>query len=149
MAIDVTAEVRIERPRRTVARFMFDPQNDAIWTNGVIESRPLDPGLLARGKRVERTSKFLGRRFSYVIEVVENEEERFVEMETNEPFEMRVRYELEDDGAATCARIRARGGGTGFFSLAGPLLSRMVRRSIQNDLETLKEYLESGASEPD
>ena len=41
---------------------------------------------------------------------------------------------------------RESGQSRGFFRLAAPLLERMVRRSITNDLETLKEYLEANAS---
>jgi hypothetical protein len=91
---------------------------------------------------VERISSFLGSKLSYLIRVVDADEDHFVEMTTSEPFEMRVRYQLDDDGAATLASIRTRGGGTGFFQLAAPLLGKMVRRSIQKDLQNLKRELE-------
>ena len=145
MSVDVTAAVRIDRPRQEVATFMFDPRNDAIWTTGVVESRPLSEGLLRTGARFERVSKFLGRRFSYLVEVTDHGEGRFVEMRVTEPFPMQIRYELEDDGAGTQARIRTSGEGTGFFRVAAPLLSRMARRSITSDLEHLRDYLESRA----
>jgi hypothetical protein len=66
-----------------------------------------------------------------------------VEMLAREPFEIHVRYELEDrpDGHSM-VRIRTSGGGSGFFRMAAPLLAKMVRRSITNDLENLKAYLE-------
>lgn len=144
MSVDVRAEVRIARPRRDVAAFMFEPANDAIWTTGVVECKPLAPGPLRTGARVERVSKFLGRRFGYLVEVVDHEDERFVLMEVAQPFPMRIRYVLEDDGEhATRARIETSGEAGGFFAIAAPLLSRMVRRSIQNDLENLREYLEA------
>jgi hypothetical protein len=150
MAIDVTAEVLIKRRRDEVAAFMFDPHNDAVWTTGVVEARPLQEGLLETGAKVERVSKFLGRRLEYLIEVTGHSAGEYVEMLTNEPFEMRVRYELEDAGdEETTARIRAAGGGTGFFRLAAPLLGTMVRRSIQNDLENLKAFLDAGGDEGD
>lgn len=145
MAVDVSCEVMIQRPRAEVAGFMFDPRHDAVWTTGVVEAHPKQVGLLATGARVERVSKFLGRRLHYLIEVVDHGPNTFVEMHTAEPFEMRVRYELEDVEAGTRARIRASGEGTGFFRMAAPLLGRMVRRNIQNDLLALKEVLESGA----
>jgi len=40
--------------------------------------------------------------------------------------------------------IHARGDAGGFYRIAAPLLNRMVKRSITNDLETPKEYLEAG-----
>jgi hypothetical protein len=143
MSIDVQAEVEVARPRAEVAAFMFDPRNDAIWTTGVVEVRPEQDGPLRAGVAVERISKFLGRRFGYRIEVTDADSDRFVEMLAREPFEMHVRYELEDGEAGhSTVRIRTSGGGTGFFRMAAPLLAKMVRRSITNDLENLKAYLE-------
>lgn len=143
MSVDVSAEVTIDRSRAEVAAYMFDPANDATWTGGLVDARPFNEGPLVKGSRVERTSKFLGRKFSYLIEVLDAEPDEMVEMHTAQPFEMRVRYELEDKDGGTTARIRCAGGGAGFFKLAGPLLATMVRRSIQNDLEMLKAALES------
>jgi hypothetical protein len=68
-------------------------------------------------------------------------------MRATSPFEIQVRYELEDAEGGTLARIRTRGGGTAFYKLAGPLLSRMVRRSVANDLANLKEYLDARADQ--
>ena len=52
---------------------MFDPANDAAWTSGVVTSRPLTEGRLRPGSRVERTTRFLGREFSYVYYVVDTD----------------------------------------------------------------------------
>ena len=145
MSVDITAEVLIHRARPDVAAYMFDPRHDTTWTGGLVDARPLTDGLLVTGAKVERTSSFLGRRFSYVIEVLDHEPERRVEMLTMEPFEMRITYLLDDaEEGFTRTRIRAAGTGGAFFRMAGPLLARMVKRSIQNDLEMLKETLESG-----
>jgi hypothetical protein len=138
MTIAVREQVLIRRPRREVADFMFDPRNDAIWTSGVLEVRPLAEGHLTPGMRVERIARFLGRRFGYVYEVVSAENGRLVEMTVDNPFPMRIRYELDDAGEATVARILATGDGTGFFRVAGPLLEKMVGRTIRNDLRMLK-----------
>jgi len=146
MSVDVAPETVIFRPRAEVSAFMFEPSNDGLWTTGIVECRPLTEGPLRRGSRVERTSKFLGRKFAYLVEVTDAEDGRFVEMRVTEPFPMHIRYELEDAEGGTRARIRARGEATGFFRVAGPFLSRMVARSIGNDLANLKEYLEARAA---
>lgn len=147
MSIDIQVHVVINRPRAEVAAFMFDPNNDLIWTNGVVEVTPRQEGRLAKGGQVERVSKFLGRRLHYVIDVLDAKDDDYVEMLTTSPFEMRVRYSLEDEPAGTRATIRASGGGTGFYRMAAPLLARMVKRAIQGDLDTLKEYLDGHADE--
>jgi hypothetical protein len=146
MSIDVQTEVLIRRSCAEVAAFMFEPRNDAVWTTGVVECRPLTEGPLRKGSRVERISKFLGRQFGYQYEVVAADGERFVQMHVDEPFPMEIRYELESTPEGTLTRIRAQGDATGFFRLASPLMSRMVRRNITNDLVLLKEHLEARAA---
>ena len=150
MSTDVRVEVTIQRSRAQVAAFMFNPTNDAIWTTGVVDVRPLTEGRLRVGSKVERTSKFLGRQFAYQYEVVEADDDRLVAMRVEQPFPMVIRYELLDasEGAGTRATIHARGNAGGFYRIAAPLLNRMVKRSITNDLESLKEYLEAGVDGP-
>lgn len=143
MGIDVRAEVLIRRPRAEVAAFMFEPTHDAIWTTGVVECRPLTEGRLRTGSRVERVSKFLGRQFSYLFEVIDASGDDYVEMRVNDPFPMQIRYQLDEAPEGTRASIRTQGDATGFFRLAAPFLGRMVRRSIENDLALLREYLEA------
>jgi len=144
MAIDLACETVILRPRDQVARYMFDPANDRAWTKAVVESRALTDGPLRAGSRVERVVKFLGRTFSYLYEVTAAEDGRFVEMRVDKPFPMHVRYELEDAAGGTLARIRTSGDPSGFFRLAAPLMSGMVRRNITRDLAMLKLALEKG-----
>ncbi len=143
MSTDVKVETVIARPRPDVAAVMFDPRNDAAWTTGVVAARPLVEGRLHVGSRVERTVKFLGRRFSYQYEVVAAEGDAFVEMTVAQPFPMHVRYELDDVEGGTRATIRATGEARGFFRVAAPLMNRMVRRNIAADLAKLKEIVET------
>lgn len=146
MGITVQTQVEIRRPRAEVAAFMFDPRNDAIWTTGVVECRPLTDGPLRAGSLVERVARFMGRQFGYQYEVTAADDDGFVEMRVEKPFPMHIRYELEDTSEGTLARIRTQGDPGGFFRLAGPLLGPMVRRNITKDLELLKEHLEARAS---
>lgn len=145
-AVDVAPEVVIRRPRAAVAAYMFDPRNDAEWTANVKEVRPRQEGRLSVGSRVERVVRFLGREFGYEYEVLAAEGDRFVMLRVEQPFPMRVRYELEDEGdGATRARIRATGDPGGFFRIAAPLMRLMVRRSIRRDLGALKRNVEARA----
>lgn len=142
MATDVRVELEIPRTRADVAAYMFDPSHDAAWTSGVVAVNPLTPGRLRVGARVERTVKFLGKRFSYLYEVVDAGDDAFVEMSVAQPFPMQVRYQLDALGAeATRVAIHARGDARGFYRLMSPLLNRMVRRNIRRDLESLARCL--------
>jgi uncharacterized membrane protein len=141
--VDVRAEALIGRPRAEVAAFATDPANEPAWIGGVERSRPLGSGPLGVGSRVERTARFLGRRFDYVNEVVELEPgERLRMRSVSGPFPMDVEYAFADADGGTRAAIRVRGDAGGFFRVAGPLLGAMVRRSIGRDLRRLAELME-------
>jgi hypothetical protein len=143
MSVDVRPEIVIDRPRAEVAAYMFEPRNDAAWTNGVVAVKPLTDGPLRTGSRVERVSRFLGREFGYLVEVVDHADAAFVEMKVEQPFPMTIRYELADDGEGrTRVAIHAKGDATGFFRLAGPIMAPMVKSSIAKDLAALKRRVE-------
>ncbi|MFQ5933174.1 MAG: SRPBCC family protein [Dehalococcoidia bacterium] len=143
MSVDVQAEIVINRPRDDVAGYAMNPGNDPIWISGIIEANPLTELPLSIGTRVKRVARFLGKRMDYTLEVVEYDPRAVMVMRTSYPFEMMVSYEFEERGGSTLARIHVQGEGTGFYRLAAPLLSRMVKRSVAKDLEALKRILES------
>jgi uncharacterized membrane protein len=144
VSTDVVVETEIARPRDEVAAYMFDWRNDTSWIGALTDVQLAGDGAFGVGSRVARTASFLGRRIEYVNEVVELEPGRRLAMRSvRAPFPMTVVYELEDAGARTLVRIRARGDASGFYRVAGPLLSRAVRRGIAGDLERLKRVLEA------
>jgi hypothetical protein len=144
MAVDVTVEQPIARPREEVAGFAMDPRNDRRWIGALSEVRTLTDGPVRRGTQVQRVARFLGRRIEYVNEITELEPGRRLAMRSvKAPFPLRVTYEFEDaPGGGSLARIRT-GGETGrYYALAGPLLSAMVKRGVARDLRALKQALE-------
>ena len=148
MAVDVTAQREIARPREEVATFATDPANDSTWIVGISEAEMLTEPPVAVGTRVRRVASFLGRRIDYVMEVDRFDPGRRIVMRSIvSPFPMRVTYEFEDAPAGTRARIRVEGSAGGFYRMAGPLLAAGIRRGITRDLETLRSLLES--NDPD
>src|SRR2546430_11569941 len=95
MAVDVRPVVLVRRSRRDVAAFMFDPSNDLRWTGGITSSRPAQPGPLVEGATVERTSRFLGRSFTYGYVVTRCQPDRLVELIVGPPFPVPLRYETD------------------------------------------------------
>jgi uncharacterized membrane protein len=139
----VTVEVAIDRPRPEVARYATDWRNDAEWIGALSEASLVTGPPFGVGSRVARVASFLGRRIEYVNEVVRHEpDERLVMRSVKAPFPMTVTYEFEDADGGTLMRIRAEGDASGFYRLAGPVLSRAVKRSIAGDLARLKQALE-------
>lgn len=150
MAVDVTVEQRIGRPREDVAAFAMDPANDTRWIKALSSARTLTDGPVGPGTRVERVASFLGRRIEYVNEIEEYEPGRRLAMRSvKAPFAMTVTYEFEDvPGGGTLARIHTGGDASGFYAVAAPVLGAMVRRGVARDLAALKELLEGGAPPP-
>jgi len=143
MAIDVTAEAVIARPRSDVVAFATEPTNDPVWIGGVVEAELETPPPIGPGSNVRRVAKFLGRRFGYVTEVVSWEPGAGITMRATSPFPMTIRYEFTDNGSGTTTRIRVQGEASGFFRLAEPLLARQVKGNISKDLLRLKRILEA------
>jgi len=141
--LDVTAEVRVGRPRRDVAAYMTDPLNDPEWIGGVREARLQTPAPVGAGTRVARVASFLSRRVEYVNEVLALDDTHLDMRSVAAPFPMHITYSFVADGTGTTVRNRVRGEPGGFFALFGPLLAPMVRRSVRKDLERLREVLEA------
>ena len=133
--------------REEVAAFASDPDNDPAWIGGIVEAKTLTDPPFGKGTRVARVASFLGRRMEYEPEVVEYEPNALVSMKAESPFPMTVRYEVADAAGGTKITIPVQGGGSGFYSIAAPLLSMMVRRNVSQDLKRLKEPLESEAGD--
>ena len=146
MAIDVKAEVTINRSQEDVAKYAMNPDYDAVWISGISEAKMLTDPPVREGTQVSRVASFLGKLINYVLEVVQYEPKSLLAMRSiKSPFPMQVTYEFEEAPGGTLARIRIEGEARGFYKLAGPLMSRAAKRNITNDLKTLKDLLESGA----
>lgn len=144
MSVDVQSEVVISRPRYQVAEFMFDPKNDRLWMTGFIRVFPMQSGPLVNGARVERIGSFLNRKFSAVYVVNKAEEGKSVEMVTDEPFNMRFRYDLSDDGDATRVRLQIQSYGELLFKTPIPIFRKAVEEKLNEEAKRLKRYLENG-----
>jgi uncharacterized protein YndB with AHSA1/START domain len=146
MALDVTAQARIDAPPADVAAVQFDPERDPEWIGGVDRVELITRPPLAEGSEVRRLGGFMGRRIEWVMRVEAFEPATRVAMHAlRSPFPMDVEYRLEplDDGRATRASIRIQGEARGMYGLMGPLTGTMVRRSVTGDLRRLKRIVES------
>lgn len=141
--IDVTATVLIRRPLEAVSAYMTDPANDTAWIRALTAARQLTPPPPAKGMRVERAAKFMGRSMTYTTEVIEWSPAERVQMQTMDgPYPMAVTYSFAGEDGGTRVSIRNHGGSGVMFKLAGPLIGRMVNGRVKGDLAQLKEILE-------
>jgi Polyketide cyclase / dehydrase and lipid transport len=148
VAVEVTCDIVIDRPRAEVAAFASDPDNATAWYEAIENVKWKTPRPLAVGTRICFVARFLGKPIDYIYEVVELEPgERFV-MQTHEgPFPMETSYSWEDAaGGGTRMVLRNRGEPHGISRLAGLfVVKRAMRRANTKDLRRLKDVLESRA----
>jgi ribosomal protein L31E len=144
MSVDAKAEVVIEREREDVAAIMFDPKCDKLWIGGLKNVFPQTPGHLKKGAKVERVGDFLNRRFSANIVVIADKANEFVELSSDEPFEMKVRYELADAENDTRVKLRVQSiGENQYQQVPAAIFAKAVNDALKNDLQSLKRHLES------
>jgi uncharacterized membrane protein len=145
MAVDVSTEVVVARPRAEVAAFAVDPERIPLWYTHIksLEWRTEPP--LAIGTRLAFVAQFLRRRLEYTYEVVEHVPgERFVMRSTEGSFPMETTYRCADAGEGrTTMTMRNRGQPSGLFAVLGPLIALAMRRAMARDLALLKAILEA------
>ena len=145
IAVDVTTEIEIARPRAQVAAYASDPGNATAWYENIEAVEPESEGPLAVGSRIAFVARFLGRRLAYTYEIREIAEgERFVMSTADGPFPMETTYAWADaPGGGTRMTLRNRGEPSGFRGIAAPVMAAAMRRANRKDLERLKSLLES------
>lgn len=125
---------------------MLDPKSEMAWIGGLTNVFPLTPGMLAKGSRVERVGSFLSKSFSSIVVVTRDEPGSMVELSADEPFEMKIRYQLTDVDTGTKASIRIQSVGDIDFQLPAAVLNESVLKKISADLDRLKKHVETIAT---
>ena len=145
MPVDVSSEIRIDRPRDEVARFAGDPANAPRWYVNIKSVEWKTPPPIAVGSRVAFVARFLGRRLAYTYEVVELVAgERLVMRTAEGPFPMETTYTWQAEGERGARMtLRNRGEPSGFSRLLAPFMAAAMRRANRKDLARLKSVLES------
>jgi hypothetical protein len=142
MVVDVSTEIVIAQPRAKVARFAADPQNAPAWYENIKSVEWKTPVEVAVGSRIAFVAHFLGRRMTYIYEIVEYDHDERLVMRTAEgPFPMETIYTGESVAGGTRKTLRNHGVPAGFSALAAPLMSIAMRRANKKDLAKLKRVL--------
>jgi carbon monoxide dehydrogenase subunit G len=141
----VEESVVIDRPPQEVFDFLSKFDNTAVYDSSVTTSEQVGPGPVGMGTRGRGTSKIMGRRFDWTVEVVEfDPPRRMVSRSVEGKLNFTVTFTLEpaDGGTRVTQRIDADSGLGGIFGkIADPLVERAQGRTVRANLETLAEWL--------
>lgn len=144
MSVDVKSETVINRPRADVAEIMFDPKSEPIWIEGLKQVFPQSVGKLAKGSRLERRGTMAGLEYVSEVLVTNDDPGKMLEFSSPEPFEMKIRYNLDDVADGTSVKIRVQSiGDTSRIGMPPSILSNKVLEGIASDLKKLKKHLEN------
>jgi hypothetical protein len=138
------ASIVINRPVKEVGDYLDDPERHVEWGAGTLEYEKTSEGPTAVGSTYRGAMVFLGRRHEWTSEVVEFEPHKKTKQSiTSGPLAVEETYILEPVEGGTRFTIVMEGEPRGFFKLADPLVVRLLQRTMEGNLASLKEILEA------
>ncbi|MDQ3911561.1 MAG: SRPBCC family protein [Actinomycetota bacterium] len=139
--------VVINQPVEKVFNYVADPVNLPEWQGPPTEIRDLrqtEPGQLRKGDRFTTVLKFLGQQYETPTEVTAYEPNRRLSCRgTGGPVPTEITFSFEEAPGKTRFTQGQEIEPGGFFRLAGPLFERAAKVQLRNDVETLKNLLET------
>lgn len=141
----IEESVFIARPPQEVFDFLAAPENIPVWDSSVVKAEPEGSGPVGPGSRARGTSKIVGRRFDWTIEVTEFDPPgRLTQKAVEGKLDFTVTSILEaaEGGTKYTYRVDAASGLGGIFGkLADPFIEMAQTRTVRANLETLADYL--------
>lgn len=139
--------VVINQPVEKVFDYVSNPLNLPEWQGPPTEVRDLQqskPGGLREGDKFVTVLEFLGRQYETPTEVTAYEPYRRLSYRgTGGPVPTEIAFIFEEAPGKTRFTQSQEVEPGGFFRLAGPLFERAAKVQLRNDLDTLKDLLES------
>jgi len=141
--ITVEKSVQINKPIDAVFAYATNLDNITKWQEGV-ESVEVEGDPNATGGKYTEVRKFLGREMRTTLEITAFETKSKWAAKVLEgpvPYEVLASYESADGGTKVTMHID--GEPSGFFKLAQGAVQKQLDKSMEEDLQRLKERVEA------
>ena len=136
----------INRPIDAVFDYTTNPENDATWQSGVLESEIASGGPMRVGATTREVRQFLGKRMESQAEIIEYEPNAKIGFKsTSGPVQYKATQSYEPVDGGTKLTVTGEAETGGFFKLAEGLVVRMFEKEMQDALGKLKVLMEAGA----
>jgi len=136
--------VVISRPTEEVFRFVADGRNAPRWNSAVQEVKLVSEGPVALDTEYWMARELPRGRVENTYRIVEYEpNERLSIKTTSGPTPFLYRYTFDPVGSGTRLSLKAEASLEGVPRLLSPVASRVVKRGVEANFETLKTLLES------
>jgi uncharacterized membrane protein len=141
--VDVITSIEIAAPIHSVANYAMDQDRAPEWYVNIksVEWRTAKP--MKVGSRFAFVALFLGRKLSYVYEVVRLTDTELIMKTADGPFPMETTYLFEKiEDSVTRMTLRNRGMPSGFSKILSPFMALMMRKANTKDLKSIKRLIE-------
>ena len=142
--LKIEVEVFIKRPSQEVFDYIANFENNPNWQGGMVSAKFTSEGPLQVGSTYVQEAKFLGRPVHSDFEVIAFEPGRMVKATTRSgSFPITFTRMVEPKDGGTQVKAIVEGDASGIYKLTEPLMTFMVKRSVDGDYKNLKAILES------
>lgn len=142
--IQIQVNVFIRQPVERVFEYVTDPNNNAMWQSGVLETAITSKGPFGAGSTYTCINRFMGMRLESAGEIVAYEPNRLCAyLFTTGAVSGQTRFTFESQNGGTLLTT------SGWLELkhlklAGFLVNRKARQQARHDLLKLKSIMENG-----
>ena len=142
----IETSIVINRPIEEVFAVLSDLENNAKWSSGFVEVKKTSEGPIGVGTTWRAIQKVLGQRIETEAELTEYEPNRkFAAKSKSGPIPVEVRQTFDPVEAGTRVSIEGQLEPGGFFKMAEPLVTRMLKRTLETDFANVKDLMEANA----
>jgi uncharacterized membrane protein len=139
--INIEKSVVIDRPVEEVFAFVTDASKAPRWQDGL---DAVEGQANVVGSHYTEVRKFLGREMRSVMEVTAFQPHtRWIAKVIKGPVPYEVSVQLEPQGSSTRLTTRVDGEPTGFFKIAEGMVKSQLEKSMEGDVQRLKQILEA------